>query len=165
MKSPRSSHRYLFYVLASCLFNIILIGVVYRSHISFSPLYQATGSYDKTGSRSSQPTPSTQQHSIIPTIPVPSNTTVKNGSPLGLGLSPTECRATFSSLFDGIDSAIARRANKGSITASDIDISWKSNGAARVLLFNNKACHRIVYVYSTSITDSLTCDLTNSSSY
>ena len=128
------SHRYRVYVLVGCLINIFLLVAVFRSHFSSS-----TVSSDTKGTKAFQ---NGKQTSISEKVPQHSNKIIKQRPVLSLALSPSECRANFPGLFDEIDSSVARLATTGNITTADIDISWKSTGVARVLIFNNKVLLR-----------------------
>lgn len=54
------------------------------------------------------------------------------------GLSHTECRAEFPSLFDELDRSAALRRRLGNVSIADIDLSWKPSGAVRAMIFNQQ---------------------------
>ncbi|KAH7396181.1 glycosyl transferase family 90-domain-containing protein [Pyrenochaeta sp. MPI-SDFR-AT-0127] len=55
-----------------------------------------------------------------------------------IGLSPVECRTEFPALFAEIDRSVSLRKDIGDVASADIDLSWKQNGAVRVLICNQK---------------------------
>jgi hypothetical protein len=70
-------------------------------------------------------------------------------SPPNYGLSPTECRAQFSGLFDQIDRSVAWRKNVGNITRADLDLSWKPTRLARIMIHNQKVIPAHFHLHQT----------------
>jgi hypothetical protein len=58
------------------------------------------------------------------------------------GLSHTECRTKFPSLFDELDRSVALRKDLGNVSLADVDLSWKPYGAVRVMIYN----HQVIFI-------------------
>ncbi|KAF1835573.1 hypothetical protein BDW02DRAFT_567897 [Decorospora gaudefroyi] len=88
-------------------------------------------------------TSSTAQESVIPAAPkVTHKPTVNRPSltPSGsnYGLPSTKCRTKFAGLFDELDRSVALQRELGNVTRADVDLSWKKDGGARVMIYNHK---------------------------
>jgi hypothetical protein len=95
-------------------------------------------------------TPAEQQQSPSPasspatsvTPEAPLETTTENPAPAVSGynyaLSQSECSAQFPDLYKDLDRAVTLRKEIGNITPSDIDLSWKPDGAVRAMVYNQK---------------------------
>lgn len=56
------------------------------------------------------------------------------------GLTSQQCDMAFSVLFTDIDRAVDYQKKYGEITAEDLDLSWKKDGAFRVMIFDQQVC-------------------------
>jgi hypothetical protein len=54
------------------------------------------------------------------------------------GLSHTECRTVFPTLFEELDRSVELRKVLGNVSLADIDLSWKPYGAVRVMIYNHQ---------------------------
>lgn len=54
------------------------------------------------------------------------------------GLTAIQCSSEFSSLFHEIERAVAHRYRIGKVKESDINLDWKSEGAVRAMIYNQK---------------------------
>jgi hypothetical protein len=54
------------------------------------------------------------------------------------GLTASQCSSEFKTLFHEIERAVSHRNKIGNVKESDIDLNWKSEGAMRAMIYNQK---------------------------
>ncbi|KAF2257468.1 hypothetical protein BU26DRAFT_414653 [Trematosphaeria pertusa] len=54
------------------------------------------------------------------------------------GVFPTECNSKFLGLFKEIERSVTRQKGLGKVSPSAIDLSWKTYGAVRAMIYNQK---------------------------
>jgi hypothetical protein len=51
-----------------------------------------------------------------------------------------QCSAEFSGIYKDLERAVALRRRIGNVTPSDLDLTWKSSGGVRAMIYNQKVC-------------------------
>lgn len=101
-------------------------------------------------SEDDQAPPTTSNAAVLPVAPEAAvKSTAEEPAPSASGhapaisdynytLSQAECSAQFPNLYREIDRAVAFRRQIGNVPPSEIDTSWKSSGAVRAMIYNQK---------------------------
>lgn len=143
MSRTRNPRRLLLYSLGVfCILSVFVSGCLFRRRYR----NVTTEQIPKSQPPPKDPRPiqdafsATPQDPVVPIIVQPHiETTIR--------LSSEECHAEFPGLFAEIDRSVALRNEIGNVTLADIDLSWKKDGAVRVLIYNQKVKPSYHYLF------------------
>jgi hypothetical protein len=127
-----------------CSFGVFCILMIFITEALLRYRLQVSDSRPSSGTaRPLQKTPPTAPDRVTPATPGTLHQPKAHHPPLtasgsDYGLSHTECRTEFPSLFDELDRSVALRKELGNVSLADIDLSWKPYGAVRVMIYNHK---------------------------
>ncbi|KAF2268075.1 hypothetical protein CC78DRAFT_565850 [Lojkania enalia] len=143
MARIHQARRVLSYVFGiSCLFVVFLAVALLGRPLAFDHPQQLPDLHSPPTSQlalqdSAAPAISIARPSNRPSLPVYGN---------NYGLSSTECSSQFPYLFREIERSVALRGKIGNVSLSDIDVSWRLDGAVRAMIYDQK-----VYVIQAGI--------------
>jgi hypothetical protein len=138
-----SFRQFLFYSIGVfCLLTIFLTGALLHYRLQIN----APGPIPET-TRPLRNTLPNAPDTVTPGEPGTLHNSKANRPPLttpgsDYGLSHSECRTRFPSLFDELDRSVALRKVLGNVSLADIDLSWKPYGAVRVMIHN----HQVIFI-------------------